>query len=656
MFVCTFAVLLVGGLVYNYSRPAIYLASTLVQINPGSVQVESALAAGGTQGANAARSLQSELQVLTSRPLLEIATAQLSSGSASFAALQAGLEARLAEGTNVVALSFRGPDANFASGLVNAIVAAYKERLDQDYQATTGDSVVQNQEEVERLQQRVAQKRGQIEEFRLRHNIVSLEREENDVLGRIKSQTEALTRAQERLAAAEGKLRSAKQTLVTGRPVGTAQTPRANAALAGMEQRASALREELADLGRQFTKAYLDMDPKARATRARLDDLERQIVREQAFDAQRATTEQQVTRNTSLTAAEEEVTAARDALERLQAQSASNRSMLQQFSARFNEYRNLSAELAPIEALLRDATQRKARLEAGERGRRPSVRILEPAFAPREPWQPKYTRDAWVVLGGSLALALLAMWIVELFNKQDVQPTMVMAQPVPRSSFDPWHDPNLSIAMPGNPPLSIDATRSMAPPGSQVLLAPAPPCARELRNEEIATLLDNCGPPARLFSHLMLRGLTADESLALQAANLSPSNKAVAVGGLAPRTVPLDAGFFDYLASIAAPDGVSLVAALGEKALTTDEMGAQLLYAAHDAEIEQPSEVTPEALRHTCAAHLARQGIRLSELATVMGPLDTAQARNLSALAPAGRRLNLHEVERVVPAAAWTPS
>ncbi len=665
VFAGVFAVLMVGGMVYNFSRPAIYLASTRLRINPGSVQVESVVATGGTQGTNATRSLQSELQVLTSRPLLESATAQLSpalqaaattGGSDYVSALQAGLEVRVANGTDVVMLSFHGAHSELAAGLVNGLVLAYMERLEKDYQATSGDSIAQNQEEVERLQQRVATKRGQIEEFRLRHNIVSLEREENAMLGQIKGQTEALNRAQERVAVAEGKVRSAKQTVAIARPVSPTQAPRVNPTLASMEHRASVLREELIELNRQFTKAYLDMDPKSRSIRDRLAELERQIAQQEKIGSQTEANEQQVARNTSLTAAEEELTAARDAVERLQAQATSNRGMVQQFTARFNEYRSLSAELVPIEALLRDATQRKARLEAGERGRRPSVKVLEPAVAPIEPWQPQYTRDAGLVLGSSLVLALLAMWMVELFNKQDVQPTMVVAQNMPRPAFEPGHYPDLALAGPGNASLSIGARRALATPQRHELLAAPASSPRELSDQEVAALLDNCVPAARLFSHLMLRGLTAEESLGLKAVNLAPSIKGITVEGRAARTLSLDAGFFDYLAAIAAPDGRGLVAALGEKNLTTEEMEVQLLYAAHDAALDEPSEVTPEALRHTCAAHLARQGIRLSELAKLMGPLDAAQARILSAMAPAGRRLNLDEVEHMVAAAVWPSS
>lgn len=61
VFAASFLLMATVGLIYSYSRPAIYLASARVQINPGAVQVEAAVSTNGTQGANASRPLLSEL-------------------------------------------------------------------------------------------------------------------------------------------------------------------------------------------------------------------------------------------------------------------------------------------------------------------------------------------------------------------------------------------------------------------------------------------------------------------------------------------------------------------------------------------------------------------------------------------------------------------
>ena len=270
------------------------------------------------------------------------------------------LQATVAEGTDVVEVSSRGPDAIFAAMLINELVIAYTGQLNDAYAKTSGSSLTQISDEVAQLTQKVQTQRRQMEDFRLRHNIVSFEREENEVLGRVKGQTEALNKAQEKLAIAEGKLRAMTESAAAGRPITSSGRP--NATLENMEQRASQAREELSEMGRGYTPAYLAINPHARAVRNRLAELERQIVIQQQSSGQVAKSDQ----SSALADAREEVNAARDTVARMAQQASGNRGVLQQFAARFNEFRTLRDELAPLESLLRDATQRKARQEAGE--------------------------------------------------------------------------------------------------------------------------------------------------------------------------------------------------------------------------------------------------------------------------------------------------
>lgn len=668
VFAGTFALVLIVGMVWNYTRPAIYLASARVQVNPGAVQTEAAVSTGGTQGANTSRSLLSELQVLTSKPLVQTVTAALSPGQQAvvkglgadpIAVLQAGLEARVAEGTDVVELSSRGPDADLAASLVNGLILSYKTQLEGAYSAVAGESLAQINDEVEKLEARVKAKREQIEAFRVRHNIVSLEREENDALGRVKGQTDALNKAQERVAQAEGKLgavmrRQQAQQQAAVRASAQPAPPRADPVLQDLEKRASALREELAELNRQYTPAYLDLDPKVRAQRNRLAELERQIVQQRQTAQQAQVTERREEQTTAhdlaVADAQEELTAAKAALDRMQREANAGRGALHQFSARFNEYRTLTSELAPVENLLKDAVQRKARLEAGERARRPSIRVLESAVPPRDAWQPHYTQDAFIVFGAALALALLAMWIVELFNKEEPQPTMVVAQPVAVTSFGPAQAAGPMLGSGGVPVLDALPGGGAATPPAQ-LAAPlnAP---RELLPEEVGLLLDNLSPAGQWVAHLLLRGLSLDEALALRATQIDTDRRLVHVGDPAApsRSLPLDDGLLARIAPISGANSQELATAIAGKSYTSGDFAQELLYAAHDAGLQGAEEVSATALRHTAAAHLARQGLKLAELAKVIGPLDAEQARLYSALAPVGRRLSLDEVaQRLLP-------
>ena len=673
VFATTFLLLAAAGLFYSYSRPAVYLASARVQINPGAVQVEAAVSTGGTQGANATRSLLNELQVLTSRPLVKSALEKMTpieaSATSKFGAdpltsLQAGLEAVVAQGTDVVELSSRGPEPEVAAALVNELVVAYTQKLADGYAQTAGTSLVQLGDEVAKLTEKVKTQRRQMEDFRVRHGIVSFEREENEVLGRVKGQTEALNKAQEKLAVAEGKLRAMSESASADRPV--AATARPNAALDNLEQRASAAREELAELNRAYTPEYLAMDPRARAVRNRLAELERQLV------TQRQSTVQvvKVDQSSALADAREEVNAARETVARIAQQASGNRGALQQFSARFSEFKTLKEELAPLESLLRDATQRKARMEAGEAARRPSVRVLEPAFAPRDAWQPQYTRDAAIVLAASFLLALLAMWLVELFNRVDAPPTMVVAQPrtYPRYAGEPGLELGFDASSDNSPrlarpmPLAVGHFDGPAPARSNVSPLIVSSAPRELLQEELAGILRNASPNVALFAHMLLRGISPQEAIGLRGHNVDTEAKVVRLGAAnaeeGMREIPLDGGLHPLIVAgfklTPAVDGQNLLSNGNGGPLGLPNLAAELLYAAHDAGVDQPSEVTPDALRHTAAAFLARQGIRLTDLAKVMGELKPEQAALYSAMAPSGKRLGLDEVDRLMPALKQT--
>lgn len=668
VFAGTFLVLATIGLFYNYSRPAIYLAGARVQINPGAVQVEAAVSTGGTQGANVPRSLLNELQVLTSRPLVKAVLEKLPDtqrdtasrlGADPVAALQAGLRAVVAEGTDVVEVSSRGPDAALAATLVNELVVAYTGQLNDAYAKTSGSSLTQINDEVAQLTQKVQTQRRQMEDFRLRHNIVSFEREENEVLGRIKGQTEALNKAQETLAIAEGKLRAMTESAAAGRPIAAPVRP--NATLENLEQRASQAREELSELSRGYTPAYMAMDPRARAVKNRLAELERQIVNQRQSSGQVAQSDQ----SSALADARDGVNAARDTVARMAQQASGNRGELQQFAARFNEFRTMRDELAPLESLLRDATQRKARQEAGEAARRPSVRVVEPAFVPREPWQPQYTRDAAIVLGGAFLLALLAMWVVELFNRVDAPPTWVVSQPSPYPSPYPGN-PNYGLgydsgqenvaALAHRMPLAVeyDGRASMLPP----VIHP-----RELLQEELAGILTNASPTVALFTHLLLRGVSPEEAIALRGSDVNTAARTLHVASghegddsrTAARDIPLDSTLHEVIVNTfkitPAGDAQPLLGDANAKPVALNDLTTELLYAAHDAGVDQPAEVTPDALRHTYAAFLARQGIRMADLARAVGQMSAAQAAIYSAMAPAGKRLGLEQVERLMSVA-----
>ncbi len=638
------------SLIYTFARPAEYRASARVQINPGAVQVESMRPIGGSQGTDAPRPFLTELQVLTSRPIVEAAARRLDGvygrkieglGPDPISTLQASLVTSPAGGTDVVEVAATGADAGLTAALVNEVIATYKEQLAKAYRDTSGEALAQVDEELAKLATRVAAKRKAVDEFSIRHNVVSLEREENEMLSRVRGAGAALNNANEKLANAEGKLRSLEEAAAQGRSVVRA---RDNPTLANLEQRASQIREELGELDRSFTPDYLAMDSRVRAQRARLAELDRQIA-----------SQRQLSQQSSLAEAQEEVANAREAANRIRQQIASDRGAVQAFSARFNEYKSLREELTQLESLHRDAVQRKARLEAGERARRPAVNVVEAATVPQEPWRPLYLRDAGISVGGSLLLALLAMWLVELFNRHDPQPTILVPQPMAYPIGGSGYVGQLGAPRGGQPALVAAASPAL-PAGPSGLLAAEPMLPRELGAQEISALLAAATHEIRLAAMLLLSAVSPDELLALNWDDIDLARGEIHVGGASPRIIALLAPVKTLLEHLSPVPGARLLALHGAAAPSQDDLTSDLLCAAHDAGIERPSEVTPAALRHTYLAFLARQGIRLADLVKLVGRLPPEEMAAYSGFSPPGKRLGLDEVNRVIDGVAEAPA
>ena len=125
---------------------------------------------GGSQGVDAPRPFLTELQVLTSRPVVE-ATRRATAGgvrrrvlrdacrpSAPTPSPACRLRWKLtpAGGTDIVELTSTGPDAELAATLVNGVIATYKQQLDEAYARMSGESLAQSADEVAKLEARVS--------------------------------------------------------------------------------------------------------------------------------------------------------------------------------------------------------------------------------------------------------------------------------------------------------------------------------------------------------------------------------------------------------------------------------------------------------------------------------------------------------------------
>ena len=640
VFSCVGLAVLALGLTYTVLQPAEYRATARLEITPGSappapVDNTASATSGAETGGGAERGFRSfltEVQILTSRPLLEEVVGRLSKsgdlprdiGSDPVDVVQRMLSTQTIEGTDVVQLRAEGPQRHFLARLVNTLTSVYQEHLATTYQKSTGTGADQLRDSVQALDQKVAAKRQEVEAFRSSNDIVSAERDENQLLSAAKGLALALNEANGKLAAAEGQLRAVRSAASAGQALVAAKD---NPTVADLEKRASQLREQLNDLQQRFTPQYLDLDPAIKGARARLDNLEQQIKTERAAGQRAAVAE-----------AEGKVTAAREAVDQLQQQINDNKSAVQTFIARFGEFKAMQEDLTHLEQLHRAAADRLARLEASDSEVAPHVEILEAASVPQLPWRPLYARDAGISLGAAVALGFIAVWLVEFFSRP-VPEGAAIVQRQPRWPVSVGRD----AAVASHPLLAAETAR---------LPAPDPP-PRELTDGEIATLLRAANDDGRLLVTGLLSGLSAEEIVALDWDQVDLDAGTIRVSGESPRLVPINDPLRHLITARRAlqpqAEGTLLRSPSGGR-LSLEDVRSLVMYAAYDAGFDGADEVTPRTLRHTYLAYLLRQGIRLADIGRIVGRLPQEELAAYMRFAPSQPRQPLEQIELTLPA------
>jgi uncharacterized protein involved in exopolysaccharide biosynthesis len=640
VFITVFLLTLVPGLIWNLTRPPEYRASAKLKIVSGIVAPQTVTSLTGTSSAELPPPQQLELlaqaQVITSRPILEEVHRRLEKEwrTSAFAetdpvvAMQNAIGANLIQGTDVVELAAVGGSPQLMARIVNTLIEAYHEQSLTVHDSASQEASSNLRDEIERLNQTIVNKRAQLAAFREQSGVVSSERAENEALARMKGLSESLTKANEETAKAEAKLRTLRESAASGRSPVLAKD---NPTLAAIEARISVTREQLRDMERSYTPQFMAMDPNAKALRARLAELENQLVSTRLSSQQAA-----------LATAEEEATSARAAADRLRGQIASQRREAQVFSGNFQEAKALEEDLVRIEGARRNATERLSRLEATQNTRMPSIKLIEAAAVPQSAWRPDYVRDALINLGISFLLGLLAIWFVELFTRTMAPPattTVVVPQP--------WIGPALTGHTPallGNG--MVDAGQ---PPVPQLTAQQALP--RELTQEEVGALLAGADDQGLALCALMLLGLTVDEVRALTADDLDSGGGQLAVRGASARKLVLPGWLVEQLAATTSADPQwPLFGTMQGESLAATEVATRVTYVALDAGLEEPTAVTPEALRHTFILHLLRHKVRFAQIAQFAGHLTTEELKAYANFTSGARQGNTGDFDPVMPA------
>src|SRR5207302_3902937 len=308
-FVCALLFALASGLIYVYARPPEYRATARLKIAPAAMVSEASDTKSTPSVGTDATSFLSEVQILTSRPVLETAFERLREkgpipelGADPVAEIQRSMRAEPTPGTQIVELTADSHQQGLVAPLVNTVIDAYREQMAAVYRGSAVSSYSDVKDEIGKLDLEIRAKRQTVDAFRAQYDIVSIEHKENDVLAQIAGLNQSYTEARNRLAKAQAHLQALRNSIDAGTLV---IRPKDDPVLTDIEQRASVLREQWQELQRRFTPAYLAFDPGAKALQARLEAPASQVKTQHATSGRAAVAEAQAEVAAAQTASEQ---------------------------------------------------------------------------------------------------------------------------------------------------------------------------------------------------------------------------------------------------------------------------------------------------------------------------------------------------------------
>ncbi|SMC21268.1 Uncharacterized protein involved in exopolysaccharide biosynthesis [Desulfacinum hydrothermale DSM 13146] len=632
VFVGLFGCLAALTLAYCFLRPPVYRAEASLILKPTAAQ-PSELAP--TNDSSVGKSdLVVAHQVLTSRSILERVGQEFASGhgasegarSLSTDHIVGMVGARMVPDGNIIQLFVEGSDRAEALQVLRTWIQVYLRAFEESQKAALALDTASLDEELQALEARLESKRKELELFRQVNDIVSLEREENRLVSKLKGLNESLARAQEAQVTAESRLKALLDARARGEDILEGRELRA---VLSMQERAEALRDQIRGLSQRYTEKYMNLDPKVRGIRAQLERIERRIATTRA-EAESA----------ALDKARQDVETARRSVAQLEAQIAEQEGQARQFNAKFARHQALVDELKDLETLYRRRKEQRIQREVSPAQQVPRLNVLEPPQAGEVPVRPHYLRDAAIGMGGALLVSLFGLWLYEFLLRL---PRKEEPSGGPTLIFQPHVSPG--VEPPSSPRVLLEGRAGEAS-GPE----------RELSPLEIEAMIRTAGPVDRALVYLMLTGLPGEEVARLRWADVDVEGGWIRLSGNPLRSIPLVGLGREVLRRLAdareeAPSDASEPVFMNEnsKAMTEDEIRARLIFLAQEACLASPATVTPEVLRHTYLLFLVRQGIRLSALEQIVGPVGPSFVSRYGAMAPPGPGRGPEDVARVLP-------
>lgn len=535
--------------------------------------------------------------------------------------------------TNLLELRAEGDEPAMLQRLVNWWGESYEEYRLAEIDGATLRTTTELTEQQDQLALKIENHRKALLAFRETHDIVSLQRDENRSLARLKGLNNTLNKARAELIDARAHQQAIDESIARGEVV----IPKEQKAdITKLKLEVEGTRARVADLNDKFTERYIELDPELQDLPQILHDLEGDLAR--ALE---------LAQNTTRLDADQALQKSRVAVTNLEQELAQHQRNVQQFTQRFKEFSASEETLGRLENLFAENAERLAQIEVTNRKKFPPIEIVEWARLPDRPIYPDYERDLMIVLGTVLALALFLTWLFEYLSERSRASATSPNFGVRIYPAEQAH--NLGASDVGQLKDPMSAVRTL-PHGENNQHAAVPTAfavlPRELAAAEIKTLLDAVDPMTANCSALLLCGISPGELGLLDSGCFDREHRQIDVPGSSARELDIEAAVWPQL------DGLMVGMTDRTWAAAIAGLDLQLVNAARGVGLREPASVDALSLWHSYVVYLVRQGIDSTALIDRVGFIAPDIFNALMQSAPPGGSRPLETIDFAHPALA----
>ena len=407
LFAVVVGLTLIVGVIATLLQPTIYRSSATILMSAPSA-IDAKVSEVDIQGVAIQR------RILLGEEITRRLAAELGAstpGGLDLSDLRGLLQVDAVSDTNLVEMSAQGSEGSFLPQVVDSWIDVYLALRAEDIAQRKAQTLLQVQDEVSNLAIKVEQARDSLQRYRAEHEIISMERQENEVLARLDGLNKALNNAIEGEAKTGAYLDTLRQAITRGAQV-VPQNERRG--LENLDRELRELQAQMIEISKRYTPEYIEKQPRLRAIPVRIEELKSELARalSQGKDAELAN-------------AMQAHAAARQTVVDLQMKLDAHKQEVAQFNTIYATHQALAEDLAGLEQLNRDTQARLVQVEVRQVEKYPQVSVIDRPGSESERIGPDYL----LLLGGTLAAALglgvFSVWLHGFLSPKRDQPAFV---------------------------------------------------------------------------------------------------------------------------------------------------------------------------------------------------------------------------------------